>query len=217
MTNHLFQWAGSELIIIELAEFFHSKGKSVVIFANDLDQRFIMQNISEEVFVTSSKEDIHIAEFDLVYCQHQVLTLFLDQLISLKSFDSRPRIVYGHLSPYERLEFPGAAIEWWYADRILCNSFETYSKMIELGLDKSKMRVFPNPAPDDFFDVPLAYIKPRKILAISNHFPKEVRVALKILKKNGVGVTRRGTQHVNLRVTPKESLINGLGCADIAA
>ena len=211
MTNHLFQWAGSELIIIELAELFHSEGKSVVIFANDLDDKFIAQNLPDGVIATSSKGDIDISEFDLVYCQHQVLTLFLEQLLSLKRFESGPRVVYGHLSPYEKLEFPGAAVEWWYADSILCNSFETYLKMIELGLNKSKIRIFPNPAPDDFFDVPLSDIKPSRLLAISNHFPKEVRVALKMLKKM-VFVSPAEASSMSTCVSPLETCCTTTWC-----
>lgn len=202
MTNHLFQWAGSELVVLELAEMFQSEGKSVVIFANDIDSKFISQNIPDGIYVTNKREEIKIHDFDLVYCQHQVLTLFLDQLLSLSESQVQPRIVYGHLSPYERLEFPGAAVEWYYADKVICNSFETYLKMVDFGLEESRMVVFPNPAPDDFFDVPLKSGKPKGLLAISNHFPKEVRTALRILERKGIRVTRRGNQYVNQRITP---------------
>jgi len=204
MTNQLFRWSGSETVLVELAEELSQAGVAVSIFANVLDTNFMRDVIGNRVSVISDPSKVRLEDFDIIYCQHQVLTVFLDQLLELENAQKTPRIVYGHLSPFNRLEFPGPSIEKHFADYSICNSAETLSKMIDLGLDQGKLQLFPNPAPSSFFNISAPIGTPKKLLAVSNHFPTEIKKALKKIERAGVQVTRRGRQFTSSRVTAEE-------------
>ena len=111
MTNQLFRWSGSETVLVELAEELAQSGVAVSIFANVLDANFMRDVVGNRVTVILTPSEVRLADFDVIYCQHQVLTIFLDQLLELANLQKTPRIVYGHLSPFNRLEFPGPSIE----------------------------------------------------------------------------------------------------------
>lgn len=206
LTNQLFRWSGSEVFLIEIAEELARCGWSVSIFSPDMDKEFAQNFSTDQITPIFDKENCVLEQFDLVYCQHQVLNFFFDQLIEAEEAGKSPFVVYGHLSPYNKLERPGKFVEqaFAFADLIICNSRETLNKMLELGLSPEKLKVFPNPAPATFFEIEPKTKAPRSLLAVSNHFPKEVRKALKIIEKSGVKVTRRGRQFKSIRVTPED-------------
>ncbi|SFJ69096.1 glycosyltransferase [Celeribacter neptunius] len=210
LTNHLFQWSGSETIIIELAEALTKRGHKVTIFANEVSDLIVSPLKDTGISIATKSNDIAIADFDIVYCQHQILSQFADQLISLEAKQELPKVIYAHLSPFFPLEKPGPVVEPRFADVILCNSEETINSLKELGISDARVRIFPNPAPDEFYKEPVTGNPPRKILAISNHFPNEVIRALDKLEANGFQVTRRGIEYKNQRVTPNEVIENDL-------
>lgn len=202
LTNHLFTWAGSETIIIELAEHFREIGFDVSIYANFQSAEFLSPLIDRGIRIIAAPRDVRICEFDLVYCQHQVLSLFAGQLLRMAKSERGPRIVYGHLSPYQPLEFPGAIIEDCFADAIICNSEETKRRMIEFGLDRNRLQLFANPAPESFFQTYRPARKNPTVLVVSNHLPSEVKQALDGLVEAGFRVRFFGDEYVNHRVTP---------------
>ena len=78
LTNHLYEWAGSETIIVELIEAFVAKGAQVTVFANDIGDEFSCEiSHLSGCRIVHDAADIELSEFDLVYCQHQVITRFL--------------------------------------------------------------------------------------------------------------------------------------------
>ncbi|NNU81991.1 glycosyltransferase [Halovulum dunhuangense] len=204
LTNQLFEWAGSETVIIEIAEELEKRGHEVCVFANIFGDSFIEKLKYNSISFVRKRKNIKIADFDVVYCQHQVLSLFANQLIHAAKAGKLPKIIYGHLSPYVPLEFPGSNIESLFSSCGLCNSRETMQKMVELGLPEEKLKLFPNPAPEAFFSLDAPSDPPKSILAVSNHFPEEVINALKILEEKGFSVTRRGSEFKNERVSPRD-------------
>lgn len=203
LTNHLYEWAGSEMIIVELAEAYSARGAQVTIFANDISDEFIHKLVNYSFRVMKDSSNINLAEFDLIYCQHQVITKFLDQLLELDDAE-RPALLYAHLSPYGPLELPGPVVEPHFADLVVYNSPETGAKIKELGLDQNKSLLMPNPAPDAFFDVEDREGPLKRLLVVSNHLPKELSAALLLLEIKGVKVTRRGIKSRNVRITPRD-------------
>jgi hypothetical protein len=203
LTNHLYEFAGSEMIVIELLEALSAKGTSVTVFANDMDRKFADVIVQLGGKIVDDATKIRLSEFDLIYSQHSVITLFLDQLLELDDLD-RPAMVYAHLSPYHPLEFPGPIIEPNFADVIVHNSAETGAVLCGLGLDLNRLLLMPNPAPDAYFEVPNRNATLQRILVVSNHVPKELSKALKRLEKNGISVTYRGIESRNARVSPSD-------------
>ena len=202
LTNHLFAWAGTEIFALELGGELARRGIHTSLFAMDVDGDFAENATSAEgIALIRSQEDVSFEGVDLIYCQHQVLTIFLDQLLAAPS---TPFIAYGHLSPYEPIEAPGPCVEPNLGQVGLCNSEETKRAMIGLGLPADKLVVFPNPAPEAFFDVPARSEELSRILAVSNHFPDELRDALALVERSGVRVTRIGRDYEARRITPRD-------------
>ncbi len=202
LTGQLFQWAGSELVIFELAEECMRRGASVTVHASYSEPDFCANFHTIGAHFEPDREAISLRDFDVVYCQHQIITCFLDQLLDIPAA-KLPLIVYGHLSPFAAIEFPGPQIESLFGDAFLCNSQETMSKMRELGLDHTRLRLMPNPAPDAFFAVPVNERMLSRILVVSNHLPDEVRSSFKLLEADGVMVTFVGLHGTRVRVTPE--------------
>lgn len=203
LTSHLRVWAGSELVIIELAEELLRRGCSVRLYSDIVDQAFIAPLLEKGATLATEVGDVALTDFDVVYCQHHMLTAFTEQLLG-RDRGRLPFIIYGHLSPYDALEMPGPAIEPIHADLILCNSEETRARMRSLGLPDHRMEVLPNPAPEGFFALRPGGTALRRLLAVSNHFPKEVVGALDLLRQEGVEVTVLGRRFESRRVTPRD-------------
>ena len=203
LTNHLYEWAGSEMIIVEFIEAYGAKGAHVTVFANDIGDEFVSKIVRYGCRVVDDAEKIDLSDFDFIYCQHQVVTKFLDQLLELGDSE-RPGVVCAHLSPYEPIEFPGPVIEPHFADLIVYNSPETCVALKELGLQPNRLLQMPNPAPDDFFDVADRDGPLKRLLVVSNHLPKELSATLPLLQRSGIEVKSRGINSRNVRVTPQD-------------
>lgn len=210
LTNQLEAWAGSETIIVELAEHFTFLGWNVSVFANFLKPVFLEDLVKGGVRVIEDPAEVRIAEYEFIYCQHQVLSLFVEQLSKLETSTVKPKIVYGHLSPYEPLEYPGDAIEDWFADVIVCNSEETKRRIVEFGFSPNTIDIYPNPAPDVFFKKKYPAHGQPELLVVSNHIPKEVKTALNSLIRLGVKVQIYGDEYTNRRVVPSDFLENSM-------
>lgn len=203
LTQQLYRWSGSEMVITELAEEFVRRGWRPAIFAHDINPDLVKAAVPDAEVVTDVNS-LDISQFDFIYSQHGVLLNFLDQLIALVEKGQKPKIVFGHLSPFQKQERPHVGIENTFGDKFICNSFETFKKMEECGLDIERLIVFPNPAPDSYFQIDKKYGSIGSVLAVSNHFPKELRQALYLLEKSGLKVTRLGRQYGNKKIRPSD-------------
>lgn len=203
LTNHLREWGGSEVIIFELGEYFTQQGADVTVFCNDITPAFRQHLDAAGLAFEADAGGLEPAGFDVIYSQHQVAALLLEKLLAARPGDLPP-ILFGHLSPYEAMEFPGPCIEPHFGSLAVCNSKETMAQMRLLGLDEARLLLMPNPAPDAFFASAPRPGGLRRLLAVSNHFPAEADAALDKLEASGVQVTRRGLSWTNQRITPED-------------
>ncbi len=202
LTNHLFAWAGTEIFALELGGELVRRGIQVSLFANDFDLAFAKTaTASEGISLLTDPDEVRFGEIDFVYCQHQVLTLFLEKLLKAPAL---PFIAYGHLSPYEPIEAPGPCVQPGFGNMALCNSVETRDAMAELGLPQEELVVFPNPAPEVYYDLAAATGQLSRLLAVSNHFPEEMQEALLLVERQGVHVTRVGREFEARRIEPDD-------------
>ena len=200
-TNHMAEFAGSEIIALEFAELFAVRGFEVEIYAN-----YIGSPMTEE----ASKRNIKLStgafypnpfEFDIVYSQHHVLPILLAN--NAKNGGKRPYFVYAHLSPYEPFEATGLFSERILADQVYVNSYETKDSIVKEGIDSSCVTVFHNAAPNSFFGVQQKdFSELRHILLISNHVTQELYAAIPLLENMGIKVSVFGIGNRVERITP---------------
>ena len=208
--GELINYAGSEIVTLELAEYFSAMGSTVHVLTNyigaPVDREF--QKLKNVVLHTSTA-GIDFKRLGLIWIHHQLVPSEILELAGRGKL--KAKVVFHHMSPYHPLEFPFAAkIEQYLADEILYNSHES-KKAIEgklAGFDLNG-RVFNNPAPDYFYVAPdrKKYRKDLKhVLVVSNHVPDELQVATDSLKRQGIAVKvfGRTSQQEYRRVTPKD-------------
>lgn len=191
----LHDYAGSEIVTLELTEYFMSQGANVSIVTNSHGEpisREFREMSGLNIFKHGSKElsdYLNVTNIDIAWIHHQLIP------IELIKNPGKTKFIFHHMSPYAPLEFPIFwRIEMALADNILCNSQETLDKLIRDGIfskyDK-RLGIFGNPSPDNFKDVfkNRVGIKPKRFLIVSNHVPAELMDAKANLEKIGVEVS----------------------------
>jgi len=196
-TNHLVSYAGSELVIIELAEEFRRLGSQVSVFANQVGDLLRSEPVLQGSLLTDRPD---LASFDFVWSQH----LTLGQLLPSKP-DLLPNVVTVHLSPFELFEMPLPRVENAVASLVVANSAETSAELVRLGIDPNLVHVFPNPAPFTFAEIRRRSISPLKnVLLVSHHPPAEVVALADRLRIQGLQVEQLGTGYEHRRLRPQD-------------
>ena len=146
----LNSFAGSELVTLELYNYFFGQGHDVEIFTNTVTSEIEIFLKANHVRYSTPSSFVVGDEYDLVWVHHQN--------IPQEFFEHNPAIgnwIFHHMSPFEPLEFSiNSEVENTLSNIILANSGETANKLKTLGLNSRKVEVFGNPAPRDFFDFP---------------------------------------------------------------
>lgn len=190
-THHIRQFGGSEIFAMELADEFARRGARVELFSPFMDKDFCQKNVSADVGLIDDVRHIDLTSYDLCYSQHQVLAgalaLQADRFASSKK---KPVFVYGHLSSYEPMEFPGPWGEELFADIIICNSAEALTRLRSFGEAFQKAQLFQNPAPASFSRVSdsISSSSPKKVLVVAHSLPDELAAALTALEDSGVRI-----------------------------
>ncbi len=200
-TNHLYRFAGSEIVTLELAEDLARRGIAVTIFTHEISDLIAAEMEAAGAAVATKPDEIDPYDHDLIYVQHGLLApLFARPVPEGAVF---PVIFTNHLSPYNIYEAPGPVAEAALADVILANSPETAAMLHDYGGAFAAAEVFANPAPPSFH----AAVPPRgadlqRLILVSNHPPTDLLAALDLAEKQGIAVSRIGRRHDVQRVTP---------------
>ncbi len=206
-THRLYQWAGSELVALELAEECRRRGWDIALYVPFVDRDFVAQALGPSTAVYTQPQHVDLRVYDAVYSQHQTLSALVAAQPPTFPFEGPvPVVIYNHLSPHEPLEFPGPFVEAQLADLILSNSPETAARLTAFGPRFAAVEVFANPAPAAFIGNPEAALRAslRRLLAVSNHLPAELAQAFGLLATMGIAVTRLGLPHHARRLTPTD-------------
>ena len=206
ITNQFRNFAGSEIVALEVAEWFAARGDAVTLAANVSGPP-----IAGEVkgfTLTGGVECLTLSDFDVVWCQHDLLSLLpLDAWRQL--VDRRlPLVALVSLSPFEPYEHVDGLIAEALGAEVFANSPETADEIARRNpskIDRAAIRVFHNAAPPSFFAPRPAPAKSlRRLLVVSNHVPPELGEALALLAERGVEICRIGAGTNPHRVTPAE-------------
>lgn len=186
LTNReLVNIQGSELVTVELAEYFTEQGHDVLVYSP-----YIGGGALDVSHLNTTSEKPKTDDFDLLWIHH-------NQLIHDLGFRKRKgqRMVFNHMSSYVPLEWPKLArYEVELADIILANSAETRAKLELFGL--KDIHLLQNPAPKAFESVERGS---KGGLFISNHRPLELMSAPML----DIPCTFVGLNDEPMRITPE--------------
>jgi hypothetical protein len=203
-TNKFQQFAGSELVTLELAEQLIEFGHTCSIASWFIGPP--MKNVAERlgIVLTDRPETVNAFDFDIVLAQHHVAPVLMYSLTSRSR--ERTLFIQRHLSVIGLFDLPGVVLEPLLTDCVHAVSPEAKAKLVELGVDPRSIELFPNPAPRRFHRA----LVPRKkraesLLVVSNHAPAEVLAAISELRSRGlvvrhVGENGEGQARVNPRM-----------------
>ncbi|CAN5356310.1 hypothetical protein BH11ACT2_BH11ACT2_08840 [soil metagenome] len=179
----LFTIAGSEVVTFELARHFSQVGAEVVVVTYGASQYWSEQfaalpGVRLHRFDAPDIEAIlERADFDLAWIHHQLIPSHILRNPGATAF------VFHHMSAFEPQEFP----IWYEIEAALANSVvfpaaETLEAQVASGLldnvETSRLGIFGNPAPDEFFDQIGTPRGTGRLLVVSNHAPTELIEAL---------------------------------------
>lgn len=213
-TNHLQDFTGSEIVLLEFAEYFRSLGHEVRLFANWVGQP--MQGEIERrlgVAVETGPSRIYPFDYDLVYMQHQVAGLFNYSLHDASK--DKTTFVFGRLSRRSFLESGGWLYDRILADRILANSVLTAEHLRLTGGDLP-VATFYNAAPAAFFRERSTVTGTlRTITIITNHADPVLMAAAGMLSRRfqvrHIGRSGSGQQPVTPEMVHGSDLVISIG------
>lgn len=164
---HLCEFGGSELVSVELAEFYASLGHEVLLYSPKISAPLIQTIKREGLKLTVTKPTLEeLYAFDIVWSHHGLL---LD-VINSKNKKPHQLIVSNHMSSWVDVEQPKYSFD--EVDIVLANSEETRAKMSELH--RAKCQLFQNPCSHPKWSNVSHCRKKPFALSISNHRPAEL-------------------------------------------
>lgn len=178
LTNHLIDYGGSEIQILEVYHLLKSKGFDVHVFAN-ITGAPVIEHFSK-IDILLALDDISPADYHLIWSQHSLFARLFK-----KPLDNFSTLIFSvHLSPFEMLELSSLAYMTLIGAYFIANSPETADKLSEFDINRESIHISYNCAPSNFYCPPSKKVLPlKKIAIVSNHLPKEVQVAAKLLQK----------------------------------
>ena len=207
-TNHLRNFAGSEMVTLELIEHFLAREWVVDVYTHDLGEPMLSEI---QKLPSWGRLTLHVADlaeefagpYDLIWVQHSILPPGV--LRRLADGGVAAPVVFNHLSSFMDVELPRhAALENQLAAVSMGMSPTTVERLLDFGIAPEKAVTFDNPAPDAFADHsggPVTALT--RLLVVSNHAPKEVREATSLLEAAGVEVSYLGVDDRPVRITPE--------------
>ena len=203
-TNKFQQFAGAEIVTLEIAEYFRAMGHECTIACWFAGAPLLGIARRLGVTVTDRPESLNAFDFDLVWAHHHVAPVLRYE--DGPDAVERTFFAWRHLSVVGRFEMPGLVLQDLICDRAYAVSEEARSLLVEFGMSEHGIMVFPNPAPAAFHRAGLTQAGGhgvRSVLAVSNHAPPELLDALGILRAQGIAVRHVGRNgEGQLRVTP---------------
>jgi hypothetical protein len=164
---HLKEFGGSELVTVELAEYYASIGHKVTIYSPLIGAPLLPTIKRDNITLVIAEPALEeLYSFDVIWSHHGLLL----ETINSKNKLAHQLIVSNHMSSWLSVEEPKYGFD--QVDIILANSEETRAKMSELH--RAKCQLFQNPcAAPQWSEKTNCRNKPLG-LSISNHRPAEL-------------------------------------------
>lgn len=196
LTNHFAEFAGSEIVASEVAQWCLEQGDQVVIAANLVQSP--MSDLAPSIEIVHNISALDLSSFDLVWCQHGLLSLLPIAALA-KAAPAFPLVALASLSPYEPYEHVDGLLANAFSARVFANSPETADEIVRRNrklIRRDHVQVFHNAAPAAFWTPPVPRPRSLETLTIvTNHAPPELMAASRRLEELGVVVRRIGLNH----------------------
>lgn len=203
LTNHLADYAGSEMQILELYRYFKQREDHVHVYANYVHTPFCLEFAEQDIL--RDIQAIDVSQYQFIWAQHAIFArLFTEQVPNLHT-----RLISAHLSPYEMFELSSLHYMQKLNAYFVANSPETQNKMREFGIPASNIIISFNAAPQSFI-APPPNTPLQKIAIVSNHPPAELTEAAELLRQRNFCVDIFGINHQITAITP--TLIQNYDC-----
>lgn len=205
LTNHFSEFAGSEIVALEVAEWFLAHGDHVTLGANLI--RPPMSERAGSIDLIRNIDEIELSSFDLVWCQHGLLSL-LPLSAYVAAAASPPLVALASLSPFEPYEHVNGLLANALSAKVFANSPETADDIVRRNQDVIKrddVIVFHNAAPGSFWQSPQPPPTTlRSLTIVTNHPPPELIAAKALLEERGVQVRHVGMNDDYLRINASD-------------
>jgi hypothetical protein len=206
LTNHFKWFAGSEIVALDTARGFLELGDEVTLAANVIAAP--MADHAAGIALTDEVAALELSAFDLVWCQHDLLSLLPVAAFERASVGRLPHIASVSLSPFEPYEYVDGFVARALSADVYANSPETADAIALANagiLERADIHVFYNAAPSAFWRPLVAASQElRSILLVSNHPPAEIDGCAAILESQGVSVRRLGIGHDVRLIQPED-------------
>ncbi len=205
--NHMVNLGGSELVTLELIDFFLENKANVYLYVaimgGEVEKLLKKRKGVTICIANTSSLKIDKINFEYVIIHHSLIPESLLWRVYNGKFNGK--IIWQHMSSYLVLEQPFLhKLESEISDIVLFNSKETEIELSKrINIPKEKKMVFANPVPDYFYkQTRNNSTQLKKVLVISNHPPIEVIKALDLLSKEGIETEIVGIKNKQKVVNP---------------
>ncbi len=186
----------STVVVFELADFLIKQGAKVLIYTcfYGHPMRKFFEDKKIKVVCFDEEPELHFTDFDYVWVNSQIMPRSM--IKDLKNKQTM-RTIFCHMSALDIIpdERPWIVdLEEKVCSLRLFVSEKTKEKN-EIFMNKeTRWKLFPNPAPDSYGEkiIRKKKQKPERVLIVSNHPPKEIYEAKKILEKENIEVKIMG-------------------------
>lgn len=186
--NDWMHFTGSEVVALEVAEWFSEANYKVDLFGIHVSA-FMRSYIDNKYSITDDHHEVNIDNYDLIWSHHDVVSMFYEQMLDIKSI---PLIIYVSLSPFEIIERPDLYVINYLSLPLFVNSIET-AKQLENKVKIHTMTIFHNSSPNKFWTYNKSHSSNLKnITIVSNHVPAEILEAVSEWKSLGYNVEHFG-------------------------
>lgn len=189
-------FTGSEIDTVTIANYFIKLGYQVHIFTLDYGYPLLKEVNNNIKIITPYNGENLLDSYDVLWCHHWPL---IDYILFVKKI----KFDYIHfLSLSSFLEYEMIPEYYKYLNKVSVLSEEAKNKFKEIGFNTKKINIFPNSAPQKFFEQKKELSKEiKKICIVSNHVPSELLEAKRIFEQKNIIVDIYGKGF-------KESLID---------
>ncbi|MBL6456048.1 hypothetical protein JMJ55_11990 [Belnapia sp. T6] len=190
-TTHFEVVAGSELVLLEVAEHLIARGFACDLLACSLDPPMREMAAAAGCALHLDPAAIRPLTYDVVWIQTRMEAL-LDYAPHPEDRE-RTLFAFAHLDLGWSLTQPGVVLEELLADAVIVTGEEARAHFTAAGLPPALIRPFRNAAPARFHRPPgLPRPALRRLLIVSNHAPEEVLAAAALLRARGITVEHWG-------------------------
>lgn len=207
--------AGSEIVVLELIEWFIERGWQVdlytTVFGGPMAAEVagLVESGRLQILRHDSYDDpdpapaLRAEDYDLIWVNHSLIPRSI--IAQLQSSAITTPIVWHHMSSLLPLEMPLLYdAENALSSVITCVSPLARDRVVEYGFPAHQLELFDNPAPDHFATFagrgPSANLA--SLLVVSNHPPRELLEATRALAARGIQVSVAGLSGEYSRLSP---------------